>query len=177
MNKAIFLDRDGVLNEPRIIDGKPFPPTSLEEMVICKLAFEATSAFKDHGFLNIVVTNQPDVARKRISRDTVEELNGFLFSNLPLDHIEVCYHDDGDACFCRKPKCGMLLKSSEKFNIDLSQSFMVGDRWRDIEAGQSAGCKTIFINRNYNEPVPKNPSLVVDSLFRAVDFILEKPND
>lgn len=177
LNKAVFLDRDGVLNEPIIIAGKPFPPTSLAEMVIDEFAVAATNLFSEKGFMNIVVSNQPDVARRLISRDVVEELNDYLFSNLTLDHIEVCYHDDNDNCSCRKPKAGMLLSTSRKFNIDLSQSFMIGDRWRDIDAGKAAGCKTIFIDRHYSELKPDKPTFVASSLYDAAEQLLGTLND
>ena len=94
---------------------------------------------------------------------------------LPLDNIYTCFHDDSDYCDCRKPKPGAILKASKKYNIDLSQSFMIGDRWKDIEAGKKAGCKTIFINYNYSEKKPNNYDYKVSSLYEASQ-IIEKTN-
>jgi len=91
------------------------------------------------------------VVRGTQSRAKVEEINAALKFRLPIDEFRVCYHDDADRCDCRKPKAGALLQSAEKFGIDLKASFMIGDRWRDIEAGRCAGCKTILIDYHYVE--------------------------
>ena len=173
MRQAVFLDRDGVLTRAIVREGKPYPPASLAELEILPGAAEACIKLHQAGFLLIVVTNQPDVARGAQRREFVEAINQALADQLPLDDIRVCYHDDVDRCTCRKPEPGLLLQSAHDWNIDLSASFMVGDRWKDIEAGRRAGCKTIFVNYGYAERQPDRPDYRVGSLLEAVDWILQ----
>jgi len=171
--RAVFLDRDGVINRTFVRDGKPFPPTTLQELEVLPGVAEALHALKQHGYKLLVVTNQPDVARGKQSRQMVDAMHQALSARLPLDDILVCYHTDKDKCDCRKPMPGMLLEAAKKHNIDLAASFMVGDRWRDIEAGYNAGCKTILIDYGYSERSPAHaPDLRVGSLREAADWII-----
>ncbi|MBE9572088.1 MAG: HAD family hydrolase, partial [Proteobacteria bacterium] len=151
LKKAVFLDRDGVINRSVVRDAKPYPPSSIDEVEILPEVPDALKKLRDAGFLLICVTNQPDVARGTQSRKSVESIHKFLLSSLCLDEILVCYHDDNDRCRCRKPLPGMLMDAARRFSIDLGKSFMVGDRWRDIEAGLNAGCRTILIEYGYKE--------------------------
>jgi D-glycero-D-manno-heptose 1,7-bisphosphate phosphatase len=171
---AVFLDRDGVLNEAIIRDGKPYPPRDLGEFAITASAPASLDALKRKGFLLVVVTNQPDVARGRASRAEVDAINAKLAGSLPLDAIEVCEHDDHEQCDCRKPKPGMMLRAQRRLAIDLARSFMVGDRWRDIEAGQRAGCRTVLIGNGYGEKFPCAPTVQVASLPGAAAWIIEQ---
>ncbi len=157
MNRAVFLDRDGVLNEPLIRDGRPYPPSCLAELRVSEGAAGALAELKRRGYLLIVVTNQPDVARGTISRERVEELNAELGKALPIDAFYTCWHDDSDGCNCRKPLPGLLLAAAERYGIDLAGSVLVGDRWRDIDAGAAAGCATVLIDRGYRERGPDHP--------------------
>ncbi len=171
--RAVFLDRDGVINRTFVRDGKPFPPTTLQELEVLPGVSEALQELKQDGYKLLVVTNQPDVAREKQSRQTIEAMHQALSAQLPLDDILVCYHTDEDKCDCRKPMPGMLLEAAKKHNIDLAASFMVGDRWRDIEAGYNAGCKTILIDYGYSERPPAHaPDLRVGSLREAADWII-----
>jgi len=170
--KTVFLDRDGVLNRAYIRDGKPYPPTSLNEVEILPVVDTSLKRLKAAGYLLIVVTNQPDVATGKTSRLSVDQINNFLIECLTIDQFRTCYHDDKDDCGCRKPKPGLLLDAAKEHNIDLARSFMVGDRWRDVEAGQSAGCKTFFINYGYHEKQPNLPEFTVGSLAEASEIIL-----
>ena len=174
MLKAVFLDRDGVINKASVIDGKPYPPRNLDELELIPGVDQAILQLRDRGYLCIVVTNQPDVARGKTSKETIESINQFLIRHLAIHEIISCYHDDDENCDCRKPKPGSLLKVALKYNIDLNKSFMVGDRWRDIEAGQNAGCKTFFIDYQYNEKQPQNPTYKVASLTDVVNIILNE---
>jgi len=174
MQRAVFLDRDGVINRAFVCDGKPYPPRCVEELEILPGVTEALALLRSAGFMLIVVTNQPDVARGTQTRAAVDEINGALQAKLPIDEFCVCYHDDTDGCNCRKPKPGALIESAKKVGIDLCASFMIGDRWRDIEAGQKAGCKSIFINWGYKEIQPKHPEVIVNSITEAVKWILEQ---
>ncbi len=177
-NRAVFLDRDGVLNEAIVRDGKPYPPRSVEETTIVTDAAPSLARLKQHGFLLLVVTNQPDVRRGATTKETVTRIHDFLSSQLPLDDFFVCYHDDSDACTCRKPLPGLIRIAADRYDVDLTASFVVGDRWRDIEAGAAAGCRTIFIDRGYNEKTPKSKADVsVFSLSEAADWILEQRAD
>ena len=172
-NRAVFLDRDGVLNNAVIRNGKPYPPVGLSEVHIMPGVREGLAALKNAGFLLIVVTNQPDVARGRVSQESVESINGHLMSELPLDDFRVCYHDNVDNCDCRKPKPGLLLSAAEEHKIDPSASFMIGDRWSDVEAGRRAGCRTIFIDSGYAEQAPEAPDFDASNFTRAVEFVLK----
>jgi transaldolase len=173
MKRAVFLDRDGVLNEPLVRDGKPYPPRDPGEFRIRSEAAAALGRLKDRGFLLIVVTNQPDVARGAQQRSAVEEMNRSLVAALPLDDCLVCWHDDADGCRCRKPRPGLLLQAAERFGIDLTRSFLIGDRWRDIDAGSAAGCRTVLIDLGYRERPPSNaPDAKVASLDAAAAWIL-----
>jgi D-glycero-D-manno-heptose 1,7-bisphosphate phosphatase len=173
MNKAVFLDRDGVLNLALVRDGKPYSPANVSELQLAPHAAEALRELKALGFKLLVVTNQPEVARGNITRASVEEIHQKLAVELPVDEIFVCYHKDGDGCECRKPKPGMLLEGARRHNVNLKESFMVGDRWRDVEAGQNAGCRTIFIDGGYEECEPARPADAhVHSLREAADWIL-----
>lgn len=173
MNKAVFLDRDGVLNLALVRDGKPYSPANLSELQLAPGAAQALQELKALGFKLLVVTNQPEVARGNITRASVEEIHRAIAAELPIDEMFVCYHQDGDGCDCRKPKPGMLLEGARKYHVDTRESFMVGDRWRDIEAGQNAGCRTVFVDAGYEDRDPARPADArVRSLREAVDWIL-----
>ncbi|MGZ8847844.1 MAG: D-glycero-alpha-D-manno-heptose-1,7-bisphosphate 7-phosphatase [Pyrinomonadaceae bacterium] len=173
MRRAVFLDRDGVLNRAIVRDGKPYPPATVQELEMLPDVVEACRDLRQAGFLLIVVTNQPDVARGRQRRENVEAINSVLKDRLALDDVRVCYHDDSDSCACRKPKSGMLLEAAQEWSIDLSGSFMVGDRWKDVEAGKKAGCKTIFVDCGYSEDTPQSFDARVSSLAEAAKWILQ----
>ena len=171
MRKAIFLDRDGVINKIFIQNGLPFSPSSFDQLKILPGVKESILRLKKLNFLCLVVTNQPDVSRGKIEKKIVIEMNNYLKDEIKLDDFFVCYHDDHDNCKCRKPKSGLLLEASKKWDINLKKSYIIGDRWKDIEAGKSAGCKTIFIDYNYKEAKPKNTNFTTDSLLNSVHII------
>ncbi|MCX5848669.1 MAG: HAD family hydrolase [Deltaproteobacteria bacterium] len=176
--RAVFIDRDGVINRAVVRDGKPFPPASLSEVEILPGVSDALTALRDAGFMLIVVTNQPDVARGITPRALVEEINAHLANCLPIDEFRICYHDSGDGCDCRKPLPGSLMAAAKQHGIDLINSYMIGDRWRDTEAGRHAGCKTIFIDYDYDEKKPEAFDYRVTSLLEAARIILKgKPNE
>ncbi|HUL34767.1 MAG TPA: HAD family hydrolase [Candidatus Eisenbacteria bacterium] len=173
MNRAVFLDRDGVLNLALVRDGKPYSPANVSELQLAPGAAEALRELKELGFKLLVVTNQPEVARGNTTRAAVEEIHRKIASELAVDEIFVCYHQDGDGCECRKPRPGMLLEGARKYNVNPGESFMVGDRWRDVEAGQNAGCRTVFIDGGYEDREPARPADArVHTLREAVDWIL-----
>lgn len=175
---AVFLDRDGVINQPVIVDNKPYPPKSIQQFVLLPRVGEALDLLKQAGFFLCVVTNQPDVGRGTLAKEAVEVIHAHLHEVLPLDDIRVCY-DDGKRVDSnnRKPNPGMLLDAAEQFSLDLSRSFMIGDRWRDIEAGKNAGCTTIFIDYQYEEQLVSPPDYIAESLWEAAVLILNLKNN
>lgn len=166
MKRAVFLDRDGVINEAITREGRPYPPEVLSEVKVSENFESVLQKIYAAGFLIIGITNQPDVARGLQTREAVEKINQYLLDRLPIETILVCYHDEKVNCSCRKPKPGLILKAAALFDIDLANSFMVGDRWKDIEAGKNAGCKTIFVNYSYFEKQPTD-----------YDFCVQKPSE
>jgi D-glycero-D-manno-heptose 1,7-bisphosphate phosphatase len=174
LRRAVFLDRDGVLNRPVVREGRPYPPACLEELEILPGVPAALAALRRSGFSLIVVTNQPDVSRGTQQRSLVEAMHAALRRALPLDGFYVCYHDDADACQCRKPMPGLLLTAAGEHGISLPDSYMVGDRWRDVEAGRRAGCRNVWIDRGYSEPRPAAPpDFTGRSLAEAAAWILQ----
>lgn len=174
MRRAVFLDRDGVINRAIVREGKPYPPANLTEMEILPGVSEALVTLHNAGYLLIVVTNQPDVARGTTPKAIVEEINNHLANCLPIDEFRTCYHDSADGCNCRKPLPGAIIAAANRHNIDLDESYMVGDRWRDIEAGQRAGCKTLFVDYGYDEKQPESFNYRVASLGEAAELILRE---
>ena len=174
--RAVFLDRDGVLNRAIIRNGMPFPPSSLAEFEILPGVCEALKRLYESGFLLIVATNQPDVARGIQRLEIVEAMHRQLRAQLPLDDIKVCYEEETPASVCYKPKPGMLMEAAREHSIDLSRSYMVGDRWRDVGCGRAAGCFTIFIDRQYVEDMSEEPDATCTDLKQATEVILAHAN-
>lgn len=176
-NKAIFLDRDGVINEVIVKGNKPFSPSRLDDFVLLSDIKQALKIFKELGFLNIIVTNQPDIARGLLAKKDLEKMHDHIKGSLPIDGILLCPHDDKDMCLCRKPKPGLLKKAEGKWGIDLSRSYLIGDTWRDIEAGNVAGCTTVLLNKPYNRECARNCDLNVDSLNELAQFLKRQEAD
>lgn len=170
--RAVFLDRDGVLSRAVIVDGRPYPPRRVEDVALVDGVEEACTQLRAAGWLLIVVTNQPDVARGTTTRAEVDAINAVIADRIELDAVLVCPHDDGDVCACRKPAPGLLHEAARRFGISLEDSVMVGDRWKDVEAGRLAGCRTVFIDCGYSERAPSAPDLTVTSLREALPWIL-----
>jgi D-glycero-D-manno-heptose 1,7-bisphosphate phosphatase len=172
--QAVFLDRDGVINRPLVRAGKPYPPVTLDEFEILPGVREACQLLKKLGFLLVVATNQPDVGRGTLAREAVETIHKWLMQQVPIDRVMACFHGGaghGDLCNCRKPQPGMLLQAATDLKIDLANSFMIGDRWRDIDCGFNAGCKTIFIDWGYREALKQQPDYRVGNLLEAAKLI------
>lgn len=171
--RAVFLDRDGVLNRVTVRDGVPHPPNSVDELHILPGVADALNDLRQAQFHLIVVTNQPDVARGTQTRERVEEINSALRRQLPVGEVVVCYHDNADQCLCRKPKPGMILDAAARFDLDPTRSFMVGDRWGDIVAGETAGCITFLIEESYSGAAKCRPNYRVADLSEAARIILQ----
>ena len=172
--RAVFLDRDGVIAVPELRDGRSFAARTLAEFRLYPEASPSLHKLKRAGFILAVVTNQPDVGHGVIQRCEVDKMHAIIARELPVDLIKVCFHRQSDGCRCRKPKPGMLIEAAEELGIDLAQSFMVGDRASDVEAGRAAGCATVFIDLGYDaEHKPKNADYVAASIVEATDIILK----
>ena len=170
--RTVFLDRDGVINRAFIRGGRPYAPASPQELEVLPGVRDALTRLGAAGYALVVVTNQPDIARRRMRIEAVEEMHARLRDELGLDDIRVCPHDDADRCDCRKPKPGLLLREPRP---DFAESIMIGDRWRDIEAGRAAGCgATILVDYHYDEALPHEPDARVSSLAEAADWILAR---
>jgi D-glycero-D-manno-heptose 1,7-bisphosphate phosphatase len=168
---AVFLDRDGVLNEVDVRGGVPYPPPDADALRLLPGVVAACHRLRELGYALVVVTNQPDIARGRQTRAEVDRMHARLRAKLPLDEIMVCPHDDADGCECRKPAPGMILQAAARMDLDLARSFCVGDRWRDVEAARRAGVIAIHVDYHYGERSADGADAVVSSLLEAVSFI------
>lgn len=168
---AVFLDRDGTINAGFVRGGKSYPPATLAEFALLPGAAAAIGDLRRAGYLAIVVTNQPDIATGKQNRATLDAINARLVELTGVDDVRVCPHVDADGCDCRKPKPGLLLGAARDHGIDLSRSYMVGDRWRDVDAGRAAGCRTLLVEMDYDER-RSEPDWSVASLAEAAGIIL-----
>jgi len=174
---AVFLDRDGVINKSVIRDGRPHPPAAVKDFELYEDVPMGCARLEAAGYCLVVVTNQPDVGRGTQTRAAVEAMHRQMLEALPqIARVEVCWHggaDWGDSCDCRKPKPGMVLRAAKALDLDLARSFLIGDRWRDVDCGHAAGCRTVFIDRNYSEVLRRSPDWTVNSFGQAVEVILQ----
>ncbi len=170
-HRAVFLDRDGVINRCEVRDGKPYAPRRVEDFRLLPGVIPAVQSLKHAGLLVIVVTNQPDIGNGLVDVNVVEAMHDKLMNRLPVDDIKVCPHRQNEGCECRKPKPGLLVEAAKEWDIDLARSFMVGDRWGDIVAGQAVGCYTFFIDRGYRElrlAIPNNYARTLGFATRSI---------
>jgi len=171
--RAVFLDRDGVLVVPEMRNGRGYAPRSLAAFRIYPDAAESLARLKAAGYLLVVVTNQPDIGNGLVSADVVDEMHRLLAQALPIDRIEMCPHSQSEGCDCRKPKPGMLISAARHYGIDLAASVMVGDRFSDMEAGRAAGCRTVFMDLDdVSEVKPMPADFAARSIAEAADVIL-----
>jgi D-glycero-D-manno-heptose 1,7-bisphosphate phosphatase len=162
-NKAIFFDRDGVLNKAIMKNNKPFSPKTLKQLEINPDANMIIKYAKKKKFLTFMITNQPDVARGENSKKNVDKINLFIKKKLNIDDIFCCYCSDNQ-CKRRKPNPGMLIEAKKKWNISFKKSFLIGDRKKDIDAAKKVKIKSIFIDYNYDEKKPTKPNFVIYTL-------------
>ena len=176
-NKAIFLDRDGILNKVIIRRGKPSSPWNLKDFKLLSHIEKYLKTLNEIGFLNIVFTNQPDVKRGYLKVEDLEKMHKIIAEKLPVDEITFCPHDDKDNCSCRKPTPGLIFEAAKKWSLDLKNSFVIGDNWKDVLAGKKAGCKTILIRRNYNKNLKDSYNFEARNLKEAVEIIKKIKSD
>lgn len=173
MSRAVFVDRDGILNAAIVKKGLPHPPTSLAELKFLPGIRERLRGLKELNLVIVCVTNQPDVARHTVSRAAVDAINTRVRMEIPLDDLLVCFHDNVDNCACRKPRAGLLLQAASQFGIDLPSSYMIGDRWKDIACGAAVGCTTVFVDYRYSEDYKgPDPGYTTNSAAGALDYVL-----
>ena len=174
MVKAVFLDRDGVLNRVYVRDGKSYAPRNIKDFILLPYAVPSVKKLREAGYLVIVVTNQPDINNGLITRENVDKMHIQLKRKTLVNEIFLCPHSREENCGCRKPKAGMLIEAANLFHINLRKSFMIGDRASDIAAGLEAGCRTIFINRKYNETAPVTQEITFLSIKSATNYIIKQ---
>ena len=170
--RAVFLDRDGVINKSFMRSGIPVPPRDCGEVSIIEGVTESLNLFRMHGIMPVVVTNQPDVSRGITTVENVESINALIRQLTSIEHFYICFHGNLDDCNCRKPRTELILKAAQDLNLDIGKSFMVGDRWRDIKAGQTLGMKSYFIDYSYSEIQPEPPFIRVSSLWEVAQIEL-----
>jgi len=174
--RAVFLDRDGVINRAMVRNGVPYPPSQAAQFELYEDVPEGCARLKAANFLLVVITNQPDVGRGTQSREAVEAMNLKMQSALQsIDRVEVCYHggeNHGQPCDCRKPRPGLILRAVAELNIDPKTSYVIGDRWRDVDCARAAGCRAIFIQRGYKEKLREPPDFTVTNFNDAVSAVL-----
>lgn len=173
MQSAVFLDRDGVITIPEMRNGRSYAPRSLDQLAFYPEAKASLARLKQAGYLLLVVTNQPDVGNNVVDLSVLEAMHEKTFSELPIDDLMACYHRQDEGCHCRKPLAGMLKILAHRWQLDLEKSYMIGDRWSDITAGKVAGCKTIFIDHQYQEALQDKPDFFVKSLSAAAKIVTD----
>ena len=168
--KALFFDRDGTIIKSNISNkNKPIAIKTLQECRIYPSVRKILNKFKKN-YLIFLITNQPDVKRKKNTKKNVININRYLKEKLPITRIYSCFCDN-DKCRFRKPNIGMLKKASKKYKIDLGSSYIIGDRWKDIETGKRANCKTVFIDRKYSEKIKSRPDFSIKSFYQLKRII------
>ena len=165
-----------MLNRAKLVNGCPVPPSNVEEVEILEGAVEAIALLKKKDFVIAVITNQPDIARRKAAQWQVDEINSAIGRALEIEHFFICPHDDNDFCGCRKPAPGLIQRAASDLGLDIAKSFFVGDRWRDITASQRAGCRAFFIDYSYAEQEPEMPFTRVSSLIEAANLIVRDVN-
>ncbi len=170
--KAIFLDRDGVIVRSKVINGKPYAVRSMKDFRILPYVIPLINKLKKKNFLIFVVTNQPDLKKGKLKLKNLILMHDKLLNKTKIDQIFVCPHNKDDNCKCRKPKNGLLKQASKIYKINFTKSYLIGDRKKDIDAGNISNCKTIFIDRNYKEEKPINYNFRVSSFQKAISYIL-----
>jgi D-glycero-D-manno-heptose 1,7-bisphosphate phosphatase len=169
--KAVFFDRDGVINLTVFRKGAHRAPADMSEFAYVEGVVPTLEALRARGYVLLVCTNQPDVARGWQSREQVDAFHQRIAQELPVSGIYSCFHDDAHDCLCRKPKPGLLHQGGEQFDIDYARSFMIGDRWKDIEAGRAAGCRTIYLRHAHDSEPAHEPDYEIRRLSELLDII------
>lgn len=171
--KAVFLDRDGVINAIVSRGGKLSVPFSVNEFKVIEGAREAVALLKAHGFVCIVVTNQPDIARGNLSEKNLSAIHKYMQKETGVEAVYFCPHSKDGECNCKKPAMGMVQDAVREHGIVLAESWLVGDRWRDIQMAKNAGLKSILVvtDATKEDVVPMEPDYSVKNLSEAARII------
>ena len=145
MKRAVFIERDGILNEVRVGPKHPITPLTLEEFKVNTAAVAPLQALKAAGFVLIVTTNQPGLSRGYQARRELDRMHDVLRRTFAVDDLLVCPHDETDHCPCRKPRPGLLIEAAFKWHLNLDHSFVISDKWQDSEAARTAGCTSLLL--------------------------------
>jgi D-glycero-D-manno-heptose 1,7-bisphosphate phosphatase len=145
MKRAVFVERDAILNEVRTGPKNQITPLTLEEFRVNQKAVEPMRRLKAVGFVLIGTTNQPGLSRGYQSRRELDRMHDLLRRTFPLDDLLVCPHDETDHCPCRKPRPGLLIEAAFKWHLNLDHSFVISDKWQDAEAARTAGCTSLLL--------------------------------
>lgn len=172
MRRAIFFDRDGVINNAVLRKGRPYSPIDWSEFSWVSGIQYVSQKLKEAGFLLFCITNQPDVGRRLQDHSMIEAFHQYILENLPLEKIYACY-DCNDENPLRKPKPGMILELCKQYELDLEDCWVVGDRWKDVDAGNAAGCRTIFLDYGYDEALKSTPDYIISDLHELISLIIE----
>lgn len=149
MKRAVFIERDAILNEVKPGPKHQITPLTLEEFKLVKEAKEPLQRLKDSGFVLIVTTNQPGLSRGYQSRRELDRMHDLLNRFFPIDDLLICPHDESDHCPCRKPRPGLLMEAAYKWQLNLDHSFVISDKWQDSEAARTAGCTSLLVDSPY----------------------------
>ncbi len=168
MKKAVFIERDGILNEVKADTKHQIAPLTFEEFKINKAAEPALRKLKAAGFVLIVTTNQPGLSRGHQSRRELDRMHEIIKRCFPIDDIAVCPHDESDHCPCRKPRPGLLIEAAFKWGLNLDHSYVVSDKWQDAEASRTAGCTSLILKS------PWVGNVRHDFVLPSLDAIAEK---
>tara|TARA_Y100000992_G_C21250633_1_gene485670 strand:- start:28 stop:564 length:537 start_codon:yes stop_codon:yes gene_type:complete len=171
LHRSIFLDRDGVIVKSKKIWGKPFAVNLYKEFKFDNYAKKGIVSFKKIGFKIIIVTNQPDYSSKKLALSELNKMHHRIFNELKVDDIYTCLHARKMQCKCRKPNTKMILKSVIKYNIDLSKSYLIGDRKSDIDLANKLNLRSVFIDHNYIERKPSGQIKTTNNFENAVKYI------
>lgn len=172
--KALFLDRDGVINRSYINNfGKPKAPKRLKDFIFLPYVKKYIDEIKKHNFLIFVVTNQPDISYGNLKKNELEKMHNKIYCKLSVTEIFTCIHGKDQNCKCRKPKTGLFKMAIKKYNLNINTSFTIGDRSSDINASANCNIKSIFIDRNYNEPKPTGQIFTTKSTRKALEYVIK----
>ena len=171
LRQAVFFDRDGILVEAPVVDGHPKSARTVEDLILIPAAVHLCAELAGAGVLLFMITNQPNISRMKVDPRSVDQQNQIVAKACQLTAVRVCPHDDSSGCHCRKPRPGMITDLAKEYSIDLIRSVVVGDRWRDIEAGTQAGSQTVFVDYGYDERQPTDQTASVRSVEEAATIV------
>jgi D-glycero-D-manno-heptose 1,7-bisphosphate phosphatase len=171
MKPAVFIERDGILNQARVERHHQVTPLTCDQFHLNTEAVPLFNEMKAAGLRLIVTTNQPGLSRGYQSRRELDRMHQLLRAKFPVDDLLVCPHEDSDRCPCRKPKPGLLTEAAYKWGIDLNRSFVISDKWQDAEAARRAGATSLLVQSPWLGDV--HHDFVLPNLSTLVEKVLQ----